>query len=64
MLEAAAVAAEQERAWRDEKNRLIIQASALNISHRRIASYVGLSDVWVGRIVKDESDAEDVPESV
>ncbi|MFC0434554.1 hypothetical protein [Kutzneria buriramensis] len=64
VLEEAAAASEQHRAWRDERNRLIIQASALNISHRRIASYVGLSDVWVGKIVKGESDGEDVPGSV
>jgi hypothetical protein len=33
----------QATAWHDERNRLIIQASALNISARRILLYVGLS---------------------
>jgi hypothetical protein len=30
-------------AWHDERHRLIIQASALNISARRILLYVGLN---------------------
>lgn len=64
VLEEAGAAAEQHRAWRDERNRLIIQAAALNISNARIASYVGLSDVWVGKIVKGESGGADVPGDV
>jgi hypothetical protein len=64
VLEEAAAAADQHRAWRDERNRLIIQAAALNISNRRIASYVGLSDVWVGKIVNGDNETEDVPGDV
>jgi hypothetical protein len=51
-LDVAAEAAEQAQAWRERRNALIIQAAALNISYRRIAEYVGLSDVAVGNIAR------------
>jgi CRP-like cAMP-binding protein len=60
VLADAQEAAEQAGAWRERRNSLIIQASALNISHRRIASYVGLSDVAVGKIVARERGSADV----
>jgi hypothetical protein len=52
LLDDVAEAGEQARAWRERRNALIIQAAALNISYRRIAEYVGLSDVAVGRIAR------------
>jgi hypothetical protein len=52
LLDEVAEAGEQARAWRERRNVLIIQAAALNISYRRIAEYVGLSDVAVGRIAR------------
>jgi hypothetical protein len=50
LLADVAEAGEQARAWRERRNALIIAAAAHNISYRRIAEYVGLSDVAVGRI--------------
>jgi hypothetical protein len=52
LLDEVAEAGEQARAWRERRNALVIQAAALNISYRRIAEYVGLSDVAVGRIAR------------
>ncbi len=52
LLEEIAEAGEQARAWRERRNALIIEGAALNISYRRIAEYVGLSDVAVGRIAR------------
>jgi hypothetical protein len=52
LLDEVAEAGEQARAWRERRNALIIQAAARNISYRRIAEYVGLSDVAVGRIAR------------
>jgi hypothetical protein len=52
LLDEVAEAGEQARAWLERRNALIIQAAARNISYRRIAEYVGLSDVAVGRIAR------------
>ncbi|GAB3873823.1 hypothetical protein GCM10029964_014730 [Kibdelosporangium lantanae] len=52
LLAEVAEAGEQARAWRERRNALVIAAAARNISYRRIAEYVGLSDVAVGRIVR------------
>ena len=45
---------EQAVAWAEERKDLIIKASALNISARRIARYVSLSDRGIAKMVKRE----------
>ena len=45
---------EQATAWAKERKDLIIKASALNISARRIALYVSLSDRGIGLLIKRE----------
>lgn len=54
LLELLEQADDQAAAWHEERNRLIIQASALNISARRISQYVSLSDRGVGLLIKRE----------
>jgi hypothetical protein len=60
VLDDLAQADEQHRAWKAERNRLLIRASALNISARRISQYVSLSDVGVGKLIKRVRSAGDV----
>ena len=54
LLELLEQADDQAAAWHEERNRLIIQASALNISARRISQYVSLSDRGVSLLIKRE----------
>lgn len=60
VLAELAQADEQAQAWQAERNRLVIQAAALNISARRISQYVSLSDVGVGKLVRRERDRDNV----
>jgi len=60
LLELLEQADDQATAWRNERNRLIIQASTLNISARRIALYVSLSDRGIGKLIKRERAAAGV----
>jgi hypothetical protein len=54
LLDELAEADEQAIAWLERRKDLVIQASALNISARRIAEYVSLSDRGIGKMIKRE----------
>jgi hypothetical protein len=54
LLEELAEADEQAEGWRDRRKDLIINAAALNISHREIARYVSLSDRGIGKMIRRE----------
>ncbi|WP_139190491.1 hypothetical protein [Actinokineospora iranica] len=52
-------AAEQEAAWRDEKESLVRQAKALGASHRAIGGRIEMSHTGVGKLITRTTPAAD-----